>query len=196
MGRARHGDCIRGVEGRNMIWQKTLAQPLNFSGIGLHSGKQVDVTLYPAVGQSRLALCPDRPAEPAADPGALFQGGGHHPGHLFGGERRHPGHGGAPAGGPGGAGGGQCPDRGARPGAAHHGWQRRSLCPAHRQGRPAVPGLAPGLPHGAGDRGIAPGGAVDPGPARRAPHHLHHRLRPSPHPAAALHRAAPGRELL
>jgi len=31
-----------------MIWQKTLAQPVNFSGIGLHSGRRVDVTLYPA----------------------------------------------------------------------------------------------------------------------------------------------------
>ena len=37
-------------------------------------------------------------------------------------------------------------------------------------------------------------GAVDAGEARRAAHHLQHRLRPSPHPAAAVHRAAPARE--
>ena len=37
-----------------MIWQKTLAQPLNFSGIGLHSGKRVEVTLYPASANQGL----------------------------------------------------------------------------------------------------------------------------------------------
>jgi UDP-3-O-[3-hydroxymyristoyl] N-acetylglucosamine deacetylase len=31
-----------------MIWQKTLAQPLSFSGVGLHGGRPVTVTLYPA----------------------------------------------------------------------------------------------------------------------------------------------------
>ncbi len=37
-----------------MIWQTTLAQPLNFSGIGLHSGKRVDVALYPAAANQGL----------------------------------------------------------------------------------------------------------------------------------------------
>jgi UDP-3-O-[3-hydroxymyristoyl] N-acetylglucosamine deacetylase len=31
-----------------MLWQKTLAQPLSFSGIGLHSGRSVKVTIAPA----------------------------------------------------------------------------------------------------------------------------------------------------
>jgi UDP-3-O-[3-hydroxymyristoyl] N-acetylglucosamine deacetylase len=31
-----------------MLWQKTLAQPLNFTGIGLHSGQPVQVTIQPA----------------------------------------------------------------------------------------------------------------------------------------------------
>jgi UDP-3-O-[3-hydroxymyristoyl] N-acetylglucosamine deacetylase len=48
-----------------MIWQKTLAQPLNFSGIGLHSGKEVEVTLYPAAANQGLrfvrADLPNRP---------------------------------------------------------------------------------------------------------------------------------------
>ncbi len=61
----RHGDCIIGVEGRMMIWQKTLAQPLNFSGIGLHSGKRVEVTLYPASANQGLRFVrtdlPNRP---------------------------------------------------------------------------------------------------------------------------------------
>ena len=37
-----------------MIWQKTLAQPVTFGGIGLHSGQQVQVTLYPAVANQGL----------------------------------------------------------------------------------------------------------------------------------------------
>lgn len=48
-----------------MIWQKTLAQPLNFSGIGLHSGKRVEVTLYPASANQGLRFIrtdlPNRP---------------------------------------------------------------------------------------------------------------------------------------
>ncbi len=48
-----------------MIWQKTLAQPLNFSGIGLHSGRRVEVTLYPAAANQGLRFVrtdlPDRP---------------------------------------------------------------------------------------------------------------------------------------
>jgi UDP-3-O-[3-hydroxymyristoyl] N-acetylglucosamine deacetylase len=31
-----------------MFWQKTIAQPLTFSGIGLHSGRPVTVTIFPA----------------------------------------------------------------------------------------------------------------------------------------------------
>ena len=48
-----------------MIWQKTLAQPLNFSGIGLHSGKRVEVTLHPASANQGLRFIrtdlPNRP---------------------------------------------------------------------------------------------------------------------------------------
>ncbi len=48
-----------------MIWQKTLAQSLSFSGIGLHSGRRVDVTLYPAAANQGLRFIrtdlPDRP---------------------------------------------------------------------------------------------------------------------------------------
>jgi len=48
-----------------MIWQKTLAQPLNFSGIGLHSGRRVEVTLYPAAANQGLRFVrTDLPGRP------------------------------------------------------------------------------------------------------------------------------------
>jgi len=48
-----------------MIWQKTLAQPLNFSGIGLHSGRRVEVTLYPAAANQGLRFIrTDLPGRP------------------------------------------------------------------------------------------------------------------------------------
>jgi UDP-3-O-[3-hydroxymyristoyl] N-acetylglucosamine deacetylase len=48
-----------------MIWQKTLTQPLNFSGIGLHSGRRVDVTLYPAsANQGVRFIRADLPGRP------------------------------------------------------------------------------------------------------------------------------------
>jgi UDP-3-O-[3-hydroxymyristoyl] N-acetylglucosamine deacetylase len=48
-----------------MIWQKTLAQPLSFSGIGLHSGKRVEVTLYPAAANQGLRFIrTDLPGRP------------------------------------------------------------------------------------------------------------------------------------
>lgn len=48
-----------------MIWQKTLAQPLSFSGIGLHSGKEVEVTLYPASANQGLRFIrTDLPGRP------------------------------------------------------------------------------------------------------------------------------------
>lgn len=48
-----------------MIWQKTLAQPLSFSGIGLHSGRRVDVTLYPASANQGLRFIrADLPGRP------------------------------------------------------------------------------------------------------------------------------------
>ena len=48
-----------------MIWQKTLAQPLSFSGIGLHSGRQVDVTLHPAAANQGLRFIrTDLPGRP------------------------------------------------------------------------------------------------------------------------------------
>jgi UDP-3-O-[3-hydroxymyristoyl] N-acetylglucosamine deacetylase len=48
-----------------MIWQKTLAQPLDFSGIGLHSGKRVNVTLYPAYANQGLRFMrTDLPGRP------------------------------------------------------------------------------------------------------------------------------------
>jgi UDP-3-O-[3-hydroxymyristoyl] N-acetylglucosamine deacetylase len=62
---SRHGDCILEGEGKMMIWQKTLAQPLNFSGIGLHSGRRVEVTIYPASANQGLRFIrtdlPNRP---------------------------------------------------------------------------------------------------------------------------------------
>ena len=48
-----------------MIWQKTLAQPLSFSGIGLHSGRRVDVTMYPAsANQGVRFIRTDLPGRP------------------------------------------------------------------------------------------------------------------------------------
>ena len=48
-----------------MIWQKTLAQPLNFSGIGLHSGRRVEVTLHPAAANQGLRFVrTDLPGRP------------------------------------------------------------------------------------------------------------------------------------
>ncbi|HEY9072628.1 MAG TPA: UDP-3-O-acyl-N-acetylglucosamine deacetylase, partial [Desulfobaccales bacterium] len=48
-----------------MIWQKTLAQPLSFSGIGLHSGRRVEVTLYPASANHGLRFIrADLPGRP------------------------------------------------------------------------------------------------------------------------------------
>ncbi len=48
-----------------MIWQKTLAQPFSFSGIGLHSGRQVDVTMYPAAANQGLRFIrTDLPGRP------------------------------------------------------------------------------------------------------------------------------------
>jgi len=48
-----------------MIWQKTLAQPISFSGIGLHSGQRVDVTLYPAAANQGLRFIrTDLPGRP------------------------------------------------------------------------------------------------------------------------------------
>ncbi len=37
-----------------MFWQKTLAKSLNFSGIGLHSGQPVQVTIHPAAANHGL----------------------------------------------------------------------------------------------------------------------------------------------
>ncbi len=48
-----------------MIWQKTLAQPLSFSGIGLHSGRRVEVTLYPASANQGVSFVrADLPGRP------------------------------------------------------------------------------------------------------------------------------------
>jgi UDP-3-O-[3-hydroxymyristoyl] N-acetylglucosamine deacetylase len=48
-----------------MIWQKTLAQPVTFRGIGLHSGQQVQVTLYPAVANQGVRFVrTDLPGRP------------------------------------------------------------------------------------------------------------------------------------
>jgi len=48
-----------------MMWQQTLAQPLTFSGIGLHSGRPVRVTIFPAAANQGLrfirADLPERP---------------------------------------------------------------------------------------------------------------------------------------
>jgi UDP-3-O-[3-hydroxymyristoyl] N-acetylglucosamine deacetylase len=50
---------------RSIIWQQTLAQPLRFSGIGLHLGRPVRVTIHPAAANYGLrferADLPGRP---------------------------------------------------------------------------------------------------------------------------------------
>jgi UDP-3-O-[3-hydroxymyristoyl] N-acetylglucosamine deacetylase len=55
---------VSGME-RSIIWQQTLTQPLSFSGIGLHLGLPVQVTIYPAAANYGLrfvrADLPDRP---------------------------------------------------------------------------------------------------------------------------------------
>ena len=49
----------------SMFWQKTLAQSLSFAGIGLHSGRQVQVTIYPAAANHGLRFCRvDLPGKP------------------------------------------------------------------------------------------------------------------------------------
>jgi len=48
-----------------MIWQKTLARPLSFTGIGLHRGQPVTVTLYPAAANQGLRFVrTDLPGQP------------------------------------------------------------------------------------------------------------------------------------
>jgi UDP-3-O-[3-hydroxymyristoyl] N-acetylglucosamine deacetylase len=48
-----------------MIWQKTLAQPLIFSGIGLHGGRPVQVNIYPAAANQGLRFVrTDLPGRP------------------------------------------------------------------------------------------------------------------------------------
>jgi UDP-3-O-[3-hydroxymyristoyl] N-acetylglucosamine deacetylase len=48
-----------------MLWQKTLAQPLSFSGIGLHSGRSVNVTIAPAGANHGLRFVrADLPGKP------------------------------------------------------------------------------------------------------------------------------------
>ena len=48
-----------------MLWQKTLAQPLSFSGIGLHSGRPVNVTIAPAGANHGLRFVrADLPGKP------------------------------------------------------------------------------------------------------------------------------------
>lgn len=48
-----------------MLWQKTLAQPLRFSGIGLHSGRPVNVTIAPAGANHGLRFVrADLPGKP------------------------------------------------------------------------------------------------------------------------------------
>ncbi|MGP8049581.1 MAG: UDP-3-O-acyl-N-acetylglucosamine deacetylase [Desulfobaccales bacterium] len=48
-----------------MIWQKTLAQPLSFSGIGLHSGRRVEATIYPASANQGVSFVrTDLPGRP------------------------------------------------------------------------------------------------------------------------------------
>ena len=47
------------------MWQQTLAQPLTFSGIGLHSGRPVKVTIYPAAANHGLRFVrADLPGQP------------------------------------------------------------------------------------------------------------------------------------
>ncbi len=48
-----------------MLWQKTLAQPLSFTGIGLHSGRPVHVTIAPAGANHGLRFVrADLPGKP------------------------------------------------------------------------------------------------------------------------------------
>jgi UDP-3-O-[3-hydroxymyristoyl] N-acetylglucosamine deacetylase len=48
-----------------MLWQKTLAQPLNFTGIGLHTGRPVQVTIAPAGANHGLRFVrADLPGKP------------------------------------------------------------------------------------------------------------------------------------
>lgn len=48
-----------------MVWQKTLAQPLSFEGIGLHQGQPVKVTIYPAAANQGLRFVrADLPGRP------------------------------------------------------------------------------------------------------------------------------------
>jgi len=48
-----------------MFWQKTLAHSLTFSGIGLHSGRPVKVTVYPAAANHGLCFArADLPGKP------------------------------------------------------------------------------------------------------------------------------------
>jgi UDP-3-O-[3-hydroxymyristoyl] N-acetylglucosamine deacetylase len=47
------------------MWQQTLAQPLTFSGIGLHSGRPVKVTIHPAAANHGLRFVrADLPGRP------------------------------------------------------------------------------------------------------------------------------------
>jgi UDP-3-O-[3-hydroxymyristoyl] N-acetylglucosamine deacetylase len=48
-----------------MMWQQTLAQPITFSGIGLHSGRPVKVAIYPAAANHGLRFVrADLPGQP------------------------------------------------------------------------------------------------------------------------------------
>src|SRR4030042_3973046 len=48
-----------------MLWQKTLARPLRFSGTGLHSGRPVNVTIAPAGANHGLRFVrADLPGKP------------------------------------------------------------------------------------------------------------------------------------
>ena len=47
------------------MWQQTLAQPLTFSGIGIHLGRPVQVTIYPAAANHGLRFVrADLPGQP------------------------------------------------------------------------------------------------------------------------------------
>jgi UDP-3-O-[3-hydroxymyristoyl] N-acetylglucosamine deacetylase len=52
-----------------MIWQKTLARPVTVSGIGLHRGEMVTMTVFPAAPNTGIRFVredlPDRPQVPA-----------------------------------------------------------------------------------------------------------------------------------
>ncbi len=52
-----------------MIWQKTLARPVTVSGIGLHRGKMVTMTIFPGAANSGIRFVredlPERPQVPA-----------------------------------------------------------------------------------------------------------------------------------